>query len=217
MQAAAYWKTLASDPGAHFDAEVNLCAEEAAPSVTWGTSPDQNVTLDEPVPQPEAFADPIERAAAERALAYQGLEPGQKLSALPVDFVFIGSCTNARLPDLQAAARILSGRRLARGVRGMVVPGSMAVRREAESLGLDRLFRDAGFEWRKSGCSLCLAMNDDVLGAGMRCASTTNRNFEGRQGRGARTHLVSPAVAAAAGILGRFPSAAEFSRLSHEA
>lgn len=216
-QAAAYWKTLASDPGAHFDAEFALCADEAAPEVTWGTSPDQNVTLEDAVPAPEAFADPIDRAAAERALAYQGIEPGSKLSELPIDFVFIGSCTNARLPDLVAAARILSGRRLASGVRGMVVPGSMAVRREAEALGLDRIFRDAGFEWRKSGCSLCLAMNDDVLGAGMRCASTTNRNFEGRQGRGARTHLVSPAVAAAAGVLGRFPSAAEFSQLAQEA
>lgn len=211
--AKAYWRTLASDPGAPFDAEIALSADLVQPSVTWGTSPDQNVALDEPIPAPDAFADPIDRAAAQRALAYQGLQPGCRPSELKVDFVFIGSCTNARLPDLEAAARILRGRRLAPGVQGMVVPGSMAVRRAAEKLGLDRIFRTAGMEWRKSGCSLCLAMNDDVLGAGVRCASTTNRNFEGRQGRGARTHLVSPEVAAASAVLGHFPTSRELAAL----
>lgn len=200
--AVRFWRTLRADPDAHYDRTVDFDASDVRPSATWGTSPDQTIALDEPIPSPASFADAVDRTAAERALAYQGLEPGKKLADYPIDFVFIGSCTNARLGDLKNAAAVLEGRHLAPGVRGMVVPGSMRVRREAEALGLDRIFKDAGFEWRKSGCSLCLAMNDDVLGAYERCASTTNRNFEGRQGRGARTHLVSPETAAASGVLG---------------
>ena len=208
-EAVAFWRTLRADPGAVYDCDVAMDASSVRPAATWGTSPDQTIAIDEPIPSPEAFEDPIDRAAAARALAYQGLEPGKRLGDYPINFVFIGSCTNARLPDLERAAAVLKGRRLAPGVRGMVVPGSMRVRREAEALGLDKIFKDAGFEWRKSGCSLCLAMNDDILGAGVRCASTTNRNFEGRQGRGARTHLVSPETAAASGVLGHLASAAE--------
>lgn len=211
--AVRYWRTLHADPSATYDKEVEIDANGVRPMVTWGTSPDQAVFLDEPVPAPEQFADDADRDAAVRALAYQGLRPGDRLDETPVDFVFIGSCTNARLPDLTAAAALLKGRHLAPGVRGMVVPGSMRVRREAEALGIDRIFKDAGFEWRKSGCSLCLAMNDDVLESGKRCASTTNRNFEGRQGRGARTHLVSPQTAVASGVLGRFATAVDLARL----
>ncbi len=211
--AVRYWRTLHADPSATYDKEVEIDANGVRPMVTWGTSPDQAVFLDEPVPAPEQFADDVDRDAAVRALAYQGLRPGDRLDETPVDFVFIGSCTNARLPDLTAAAALLKGRHLAPGVRGMVVPGSMRVRREAEALGIDRIFKDAGFEWRKSGCSLCLAMNDDVLESGKRCASTTNRNFEGRQGRGARTHLVSPQTAFASGVLGRFATAVDLARL----
>ena len=212
-EAVAFWRTLRADPGAQYDCDVEIDAADVRPSATWGTSPDQTIALEEPIPSPEEFKDSIDQAAATRALAYQGLESGRRLTAYPIDFVFIGSCTNARLPDLERAAAVLKGRKLASGVRGMVVPGSMRVRREAEAMGLDKIFKDAGFEWRKSGCSLCLAMNDDVLAAGMRCASTTNRNFEGRQGRGARTHLVSPETAAASGVLGHLGSVAMLNAL----
>lgn len=205
--AVAYWHTLRSDPDAHYDVQVQIDAQKVRPMITWGTSPDQAVFLDESIPAPDSFANPIDREAAIRALAYQGLNAGERLCDTRVDFVFIGSCTNARLTDLASAAALLKGRRLAAGVCGVVVPGSMRVRRAAETLGIDRIFKDAGFEWRKSGCSLCLAMNDDVLQSGKRCASTTNRNFEGRQGRGARTHLVSPQTAVASGVLGRFATA----------
>lgn len=197
------WKTLRSDEGAVYDREVRIDASVVRPMVTWGTSPDQVAAIDETVPAPDAFADPVDRTAAERAQRYQGLEPGTPLEGLPVQHVFIGSCTNARLADLRAAAAVLKGRHVAPGVRAQVVPGSMTVRRQAEEEGIADIFREAGFEWRKSGCSLCLAMNDDVLEPGVRCASTTNRNFEGRQGRGARTHLVSPEMAAAAAVTGR--------------
>ena len=200
--ARAYWKTLYSDEGAQFVKTATLDASLLRPMVTWGVSPDQSVAFDEPVPAPETFADPVARAAAERALAYQGFGAGTKMTDLKIEHVFIGSCTNARISDLRAAAAVLKGRHVAEGVRAQVVPGSMRVRRQAEEEGLADIFRAAGFEWRKSGCSLCLAMNDDILASGMRCASTTNRNFEGRQGRGARTHLVSPAAAAAAAVAG---------------
>lgn len=200
--ARAYWKTLYSDEGAQFVRTATLDASLVRPMVTWGVSPDQSVAFDEPVPAPETFADPVARAAAERALAYQGFGAGTKMTDLKIEHVFIGSCTNARISDLRAAAAVLKGRHVAEGVRAQVVPGSMRVRRQAEEEGLADIFRVAGFEWRKSGCSLCLAMNDDILASGMRCASTTNRNFEGRQGRGARTHLVSPAAAAAAAVAG---------------
>ena len=201
--AESYWKTLRSDEGAVYDREVRIDASVVRPMVTWGTSPDQVAAIDETVPAPDSFAAPVDRTAAERAQRYQGLEPGTPLEGLPVQHVFIGSCTNARLADLRAAAAVLKGRHVAPGVRAQVVPGSMTVRRQAEEEGIADIFREAGFEWRKSGCSLCLAMNDDVLEPGVRCASTTNRNFEGRQGRGARTHLVSPEMAAAAAVTGR--------------
>ncbi|MDO5530779.1 3-isopropylmalate dehydratase large subunit [Sutterella sp.] len=199
---AEHSKTLFSDPGAKFEREVVIDASAVAPMTTWGTSPDQATRIDEPIPEPGSFTDPIAHAAAVRGLAYQGLEPGRTMAGVKIDHVFIGSCTNARLPDLIAAAEILKGRHVAPGVRAQVMPGSMRVRREAEAMGLDRIFKDAGFEWRKSGCTLCLAMNGDILGEGVRCASTTNRNFEGRQGRGARTHLMSPESAAAAAVTG---------------
>lgn len=202
--ARSFWRTLAPDEGAVYDRTVTIDASSVRPMVTWGTSPDQCTAIDEPIPEPESFADPIARAAARRGLAYQGLEPGMTMEDVSVQHVFIGSCTNARLADLRAAAGILRGRHVAPGVRAQVVPGSMEVRRQAEEEGIAQIFRDAGFEWRKSGCSLCLCMNDDILEAGVRCASTTNRNFEGRQGRGARTHLVSPQMAAAAAVTGRF-------------
>lgn len=201
--ACRYWKTLHSDPQASFAKVVEIDADEVKPMVTWGISPDQCVAFDEPVPSPDNFRDPVQKAAAERGLNYQGLTAGENMTSLEVQHVFIGSCTNARISDLRAAAEIVKGRKVAPGVRAQVVPGSMRVRRQAEKEGLDVIFKKAGFEWRKSGCSLCLAMNDDILQAGVRCASTTNRNFEGRQGRGARTHLVSPAAAAAAAVTGK--------------
>ena len=197
-----YALTLFSDSDAHFDKEVTLDASTVRPMVTWGTSPDQAIAFGEKIPSPDAFEDPVAREAAQRALHYQKLTAGEAILKTPIQHVFIGSCTNSRLCDLQAAARVLKGRKVAPGVRAQVVPGSMQVRKEAEALGLDRIFKDAGFEWRKSGCSLCLAMNDDILAEGVRCASTTNRNFEGRQGRGSHTHLVSPETAAASAVMG---------------
>ena len=198
----AYCNELHSDENAIFDKEVTFDAGRVKPMVTWGTSPDQAVAFDEKIPTPDSFGDPIARQAAKRALEYQNLKPGSEIVRTPIEHVFIGSCTNSRLCDLLAAARVLEGRHVAAGVRAQVVPGSMRIRRQAEELGLDRIFKDAGFEWRKSGCSLCLAMNDDILKAGTRCASTTNRNFEGRQGRGSHTHLVSPETAAASAVMG---------------
>ena len=203
VQALASWADLCSDPGARYDAELVFDASQVAPQVTWGTSPDQVIAVDSRVPDPRSWADSIERTSALRALDYTHLAPGQALAGTPIDHVFIGSCTNGRIEDLRAAAAVIRGRQVAPGVRAMVVPGSGAVRAEAEAEGLARVFTDAGFEWRKPGCSMCLAMNDDVLGEGKRCASTTNRNFEGRQGRGAITHLMSPAMAAAAAVSGR--------------
>jgi 3-isopropylmalate/(R)-2-methylmalate dehydratase large subunit len=198
------WRTLPSDPDARFDRVVEIDVRELAPQVTWGTNPGMVAPVDGCVPDPAELEDPDDRAAAERALAYMALEPGTPIREISVDRVFVGSCTNARIEDLRLVATIVAGRRVHPSVRAMVVPGSAAVRRRAEEEGLDEIFRRAGFEWRRAGCSMCLGMNPDVLGPGERCASTSNRNFEGRQGRVGRTHLVSPAMAAAAALTGRF-------------
>ena len=197
------WRSLATDEGARFDREVRVDGSRLRPYVTWGTNPAQSVTIDERVPDPDAL--PAEqREAARRALRYMALRPGTAVRDVSVDAVFVGSCTNARIEDLRTAGEVVRGRRVRSGIRALVVPGSMAVKAQAEREGLDRLFRDAGFEWRDAGCSMCLGMNPDVLRPGERCASTSNRNFEGRQGPGGRTHLVSPAVAAATAIAGHF-------------
>ena len=200
--AVSTWRTLRSDPEAAFDMEVSLDASAIAPTVTWGTSPDQGAGIDGLVPDPAQEPDLSRRRSLVRALEYMDLTPGQPLDGLPISHAFIGSCTNSRIEDLRDAARVLRGRRVASGVRAMVVPGSTSVRLQAEREGLAQVFRDAGFEWRQSGCSMCVAMNDDILAAGDRCASSTNRNFEGRQGAGARTHLMSPAMVAAAAVAG---------------
>ncbi len=202
--AVAAWQGLHSDEDAVFDAEVVLDAAEIAPHVSWGTNPGQVAPITATIPGPDHFADPAERDAAERALAYMDLAAGTPLKEVAVDTVFIGSCTNGRIEDLRAAAEVADGRRVSSGLRTLVVPGSWAVKRQAEREGLDRVLTDAGFDWRDPGCSMCLAMNPDKLAPGERCASTSNRNFEGRQGRGGRTHLVSPAVAAATAIAGHF-------------
>jgi 3-isopropylmalate/(R)-2-methylmalate dehydratase large subunit len=201
-QAVTYWKTLPSDPGARYDRVVRLYADSIAPQVTWGTSPEDVLPITGTVPDPAAEPDEARRASMRRALDYMGLVPGQRLAEIPVQRVFIGSCTNGRIEDLRAAAAVAQGRTVADGVSAMVVPGSGLVKEQAEAEGLDRIFRAAGFEWREPGCSMCLAMNADRLAPGERCASTSNRNFEGRQGRGGRTHLLSPAMAAAAAIRG---------------
>ncbi|MBX5473676.1 MAG: 3-isopropylmalate dehydratase large subunit [Thermoleophilia bacterium] len=201
------WRSLPTDEGAAFDREVEIDVSGIRPQVTWGTNPGMVVPIDGAVPDPADFDDPDERAAAERALAYMGLEPGTPIREIAVDRVFIGSCTNSRIEDLRAAAEVVRGRRVHPSVRAMVVPGSAQVKAQAEAEGLDRVFLAAGFEWRRAGCSMCLGMNPDVLAPGERCASTSNRNFEGRQGAGGRTHLVSPAVAAATAIAGRFTDA----------
>ncbi|MGI8878213.1 MAG: 3-isopropylmalate dehydratase large subunit [Candidatus Limnocylindria bacterium] len=198
------WRSLATDEGAAFDREVRVDARQLRPYVTWGTNPAQSSTIDGVVPDPESFGDPARQETAARALHYQDLLPGTPIRDIAVDAVFIGSCTNARIEDLRAAAAVIDGRRVRDGLRALVVPGSAQVKAEAEREGLDALFRQAGFEWRAAGCSMCLGMNPDVLGPGQRCASTSNRNFEGRQGPGGRTHLVSPVVAAATAIAGHF-------------
>lgn len=202
-RALASWRGLESDPDAAFDRRIDLDGSAIEPMVTWGTSPDQALPIGEVVPDPEAEPDEARRRDLQRALDYMGLRPGMRLDEIVIDRAFIGSCTNARIEDLRDAAELLKGRRIAPGVRGMVAPGSSAVKRQAEREGLDRIFSEAGFEWRQSGCSMCLAMNDDVLAPGERCASSTNRNFEGRQGVGGRTHLMSPAMVAAAALAGR--------------
>jgi 3-isopropylmalate/(R)-2-methylmalate dehydratase large subunit len=198
------WRALTTDDGAAFDKEIVIDAAELAPYVSWGTNPGQVVGLDEAVPDPDSFAEPSARDAAGRALQYMGLAAGTAIRDIVVDAVFLGSCTNGRIEDLRAAADVLRGRRVAPGVRALVVPGSMQVKAAAESEGLDAIFKEAGFEWREAGCSMCLGMNPDTLSPGERCASTSNRNFEGRQGPGGRTHLVSPGVAAATAVAGRF-------------
>jgi 3-isopropylmalate/(R)-2-methylmalate dehydratase large subunit len=204
-RAVAYWRTLKSDEGATFDKTVALNGSDIAPQVTWGTSPEMVGSVEGNVPDPMRIEDPVKRASLERALNYMGLQPNTPITEIRIDKVFIGSCTNSRIEDLRAAATVVKGRQVAASVKlAMVVPGSGLVKRQAESEGLDRVFREAGFEWREPGCSMCLAMNDDRLEPGERCASTSNRNFEGRQGAGGRTHLVSPAMAAAAAIAGRF-------------
>ncbi|MCS6945620.1 MAG: 3-isopropylmalate dehydratase large subunit [Sutterellaceae bacterium] len=204
-QAVAYWRTLRSDPDAVFDRTVQLDAAALKPHVTWGTSPEMVTTIDGRVPDPREESDPVRRAGYERALQYMGLQPGMPITDIRIDKVFIGSCTNSRIEDLRAAAQIVRGRRIADNVRqALVVPGSGTVKRQAEAEGLNKIFRDAGFEWREPGCSMCLGMNADRLEPGERCASTSNRNFEGRQGAGGRTHLLSPPMAAAAAIAGRF-------------
>jgi 3-isopropylmalate/(R)-2-methylmalate dehydratase large subunit len=204
--AIARWRTFVTDDGARFDAEVVIQGSDIVPSLTWGTNPAQVVSLNGTIPFPDAEADDDERDATQRALTYMGLTPGTSVRSIPVDVVFIGSCTNSRIEDLRAAAALARGRRVAGTVRALVVPGSHRVKAQAESEGLDVIFRDAGFEWREPGCSMCLGMNPDQLKPEQRCASTSNRNFEGRQGRGGRTHLVSPAVAAATAVMGRFAS-----------
>jgi len=203
--AVAYWRTLVSDPGARFDRVVKLDAGAIRPQVTWGTNPQMVLPVDGRVPDPARESDPIKREWMQRALAYMGLRPNVPITDIKLDKVFIGSCTNSRIEDLRAAAQVVKGRRVAAGVKlAMVVPGSGLVKQQAEQEGLDRVFKDAGFEWREPGCSMCLGMNDDHLSPGERCASTSNRNFEGRQGQGGRTHLVSPAMAAAAAVAGHF-------------
>jgi len=208
--AVEYWKTLYSDDDAEFDTVVELEAKDITPQVTWGTNPGQVIGVNEPVPGPDDFTDSVEQESARKALQYMGLKAGEKLGDVPVSHVFIGSCTNSRIEDLRAAAHIAKQGKVAANVTAMVVPGSAAVKRQAEEEKLDVIFKDAGFEWRLPGCSMCLGMNDDLLTAGDRCASTSNRNFEGRQGRGARTHLVSPAMAAAAALRGKFADVRDF-------
>ncbi|WP_116475244.1 3-isopropylmalate dehydratase large subunit [Zobellella maritima] len=203
-EAVSYWHTLKSDADAKFDAVVELNGAEIAPQVTWGTNPGQVMAIDGTIPVPEDFTDPVERQSAAKALQYMALEAGKKLTEVNIDKVFIGSCTNSRIEDLRIAAAIAKGRKVAAGVQALVVPGSQQVKAQAEAEGLDKIFTEAGFEWRLPGCSMCLAMNNDRLAPGERCAATSNRNFEGRQGRGGRTHLVSPAMAAAAAVFGHF-------------
>ncbi|HEY3947992.1 3-isopropylmalate dehydratase large subunit [Phenylobacterium sp.] len=205
-----YWKGFFSDETAHWDREITLDAGAIAPLVTWGTSPEDVIAVTDTVPAPESFASPDKRASAERALDYMGLEAGQPITEATVDVVFIGSCTNSRIEDLRVAAKVAEGRHVASHVRAMVVPGSGLVREQAEAEGLDAIFTAAGFEWREPGCSMCLAMNPDKVPPGQRCASTSNRNFEGRQGRGGRTHLMSPIMAAAAAIKGHIADVREF-------
>ena len=207
--AVADWRTLRTDDGATFDTEVELDGSALTPFVTWGTNPGQGLPLSESVPDPESFADEGDRQAAERALAYMGLEPGTQMRRIKVDTVFLGSCTNGRIEDLRAAAEVIRGRQVADGVRMLVVPGSARVRLQAEAEGLDQVFASAGAEWRLAGCSMCLGMNPDQLAPGERSASTSNRNFEGRQGKGGRTHLVSPLVAAATAVRGTLSSPAD--------
>ena len=207
--AVAYWKTLPSDEGAVFDKEVSLDASEIIPYVTWGTSPQDALPITAAIPDPAGIGDADRRAAVERSIEYMDLKPGQKLTDIKVDMVFVGSCTNGRIEDIRAVAEVAKGRKVAGHVRALIVPGSGLVREQAEQEGLDQILIDAGFEWREPGCSMCLAMNDDKVPPGQRCASTSNRNFEGRQGPGSRTHLVSPAMAAAAAITGHLADVRE--------
>jgi 3-isopropylmalate/(R)-2-methylmalate dehydratase large subunit len=202
--AVAYWRSLATDAGAGFDSELVIPAAELVPYVSWGTNPGQTVAITDSVPDPARIDDPVERESAERALAYMDLRAGTPITEITIDRVFLGSCTNARIEDLREAARVVAGRKVASGVSAMVVPGSGLVKLQAEEEGLDLVFKEAGFEWRDAGCSMCLGMNPDILAPGERCASTSNRNFEGRQGKGGRTHLVSPVMAAAAAVTGHF-------------
>jgi 3-isopropylmalate/(R)-2-methylmalate dehydratase large subunit len=209
-KAVSYWRSLPSDDGASYDTEVVLDAADIAPTVTWGTSPEDALAITESVPDPDKEKDDVKRAKLQRAIDYMGLTPGQKLTDVKIDTVFIGSCTNSRIEDLRSAASVAEGKRVADGIRAMVVPGSGLIKEQAEAEGLDKVFTAAGFEWREPGCSMCLAMNSDKLSVGERCASTSNRNFEGRQGRGGRTHLVSPEMAAAAAVTGHLTDIRDF-------
>ena len=209
-KAVAYWESIRTDPGAEFDVEVNINAADLAPYVSWGTNPAQTVPVTGVVPDPAEFTDPLERDAAERALVYMDLEPGTPMMEVPLDRVFFGSCTNGRIEDLRAGARLLEGKKVHPAIGAMVVPGSGLVKMQAEQEGLDHIFKEAGFEWRDAGCSMCLGMNPDILMPGERCASTSNRNFEGRQGRNGRTHLVSPEMAVAAAVEGHFVDVREW-------
>jgi len=212
-KAVAYWKSLATDAGATYDKTVIIDASEIAPNVTWGTSPEDVVAITGVVPDPMSFADPSKQTAAQKSLDYMGLVPGQRMQDVDVQNIFIGSCTNSRIEDLRAAAAVLKGRKKADNVKwAIVVPGSGLVKAQAEAEGLDRIFIEAGLEWREPGCSACLGMNPDKVPAGERCASTSNRNFVGRQGPGARTHLVSPAMAAAAAVTGKLTDVRELTR-----
>jgi 3-isopropylmalate/(R)-2-methylmalate dehydratase large subunit len=208
--ALRYWETLKSDHDAHFDREIRLDAAELPPLVTWGTSPEQVSSITGRVPVPSDIRDDHKRQAAERSLAYMGLKGGEKITDIKLDRVFIGSCTNARIEDLREVARVVDGRKVNANINAMIVPGSGLVKEQAEAEGLDKIFKAAGFDWREPGCSMCLAMNPDKLAPGERCASTSNRNFEGRQGHKGRTHLVSPAMAAAAAIAGHFVDVREW-------
>jgi 3-isopropylmalate/(R)-2-methylmalate dehydratase large subunit len=208
--AVRYWETLRSEEGAHFDREIRLDAAKLPPLVTWGTSPEQVVSVTGRVPRPEEIADEGKRRAAATSLAYMGLAGGEKITDINVDRVFIGSCTNSRIEDLRTVAKVIDGKSVSARVKAMIVPGSGLVKQQAEAEGLDRIFVKAGFDWREPGCSMCLAMNPDKLAPGERCASTSNRNFEGRQGYKGRTHLVSPAMAAAAAIAGHFVDVREW-------
>ena len=213
-RAEAYWRTLKSDEGAHFDIEVNIHAQNIIPTVTWGTSPQDVVPITGIVPDPSTMTDPGKRASAERSLAYMGLQPNTRMEDIPIDKVFIGSCTNSRIEDLRSAAKVVLAAgpdaRVAPNIHAMIVPGSGIIKRHAEAEGLDAIFRRAGFDWREAGCSMCLGMNPDQLAPGERCASTSNRNFEGRQGAGGRTHLLSPAMAAAAALTGKLTDVRRF-------
>lgn len=211
--ATAYWSSFAGDLAASFDQQLRFEGSKIAPQVTWGTNPGQVISVDQAIPEPADFADEVDQKSAASALEYMGLQAGVRLSDVKLDRVFIGSCTNARIEDLRSAANVVQGRRVASHVSAMVVPGSGQVKRQAEQEGLDQIFREAGFDWREAGCSMCLAMNPDKLSPGERCASTSNRNFEGRQGKGGRTHLVSPAMAAAAAIEGRFTDVRQWNAL----
>ncbi len=204
QQALEYWQSMVSDDGAEFDSTVILAAEDIAPQVTWGTSPEQVIGVDNSIPAPDSFANAIEHQACENALAYMHLKPGTRVTDINIDYVFLGSCTNGRIEDFRAAASVAKGTQVHENVTAIAVPGSFRVKQQAEDEGLDRIFKEAGWEWREPGCSMCLAMNGDQLSDGQRCASTSNRNFEGRQGKGGRTHLVSPAMAAAAAAAGHF-------------
>ncbi|MCO7126855.1 3-isopropylmalate dehydratase large subunit [Sporolactobacillus shoreicorticis] len=209
-EAAQRWLALASDDGATYDRTIEINAAEIEPQVTWGTNPSMGASVNDTIPDPESFGTDDKKQAAKKALAYMDLKPGTPISAIPIDVVFIGSCTNSRISDLRQAAEIARGKHVHEGVRALIVPGSSAIKKQAEAEGLDQIFKSAGFEWRQAGCSMCLAMNDDMVPAGKRCASTSNRNFEGRQGTGSRTHLVSPAMAAAAAISGHFADIRSF-------
>jgi 3-isopropylmalate/(R)-2-methylmalate dehydratase large subunit len=211
-EALAAWRALPSDADAVFDREVAIDCNKIRPQISWGTTPQDVIAVDERIPDPAAAGDPERRAALTRALDYLGLEPGKPLEGTKIDVAFIGSCTNARLSDLEAAAAVARGRKVAPGVRALVVPGSAQVKRAAEAAGLDRIFRDAGFEWREAGCSMCVAVNDDQVGPGQRCIATSNRNFENRQGPRSRTHLASPASVAAAAVTGAI---ADVRKLAH--